>query len=160
MKASNASGSAIRAAVYARPSARLVGGIGGRSGHRLKAPRVLRHSTRCSGVLSLPHEQDRFRGARTSYQFENDRSRNVADSIESVSKGRAFGRTAEHGLFGWVPKNSVTGDVVAILTGGTMPVVLRPQNGYYTVVGDAYVHGVMDGEAVPASTTLEYLELH
>lgn len=101
-----------------------------------------------------------FRGARTSYQFGNDRSRDVADSIASVSKGRAFGRTAEHGLFGWVPKNSVTGDVVAILTGGTMPVVLRPQSGYYTTIGDAYIHGVMDGEAVPASASLEYLELH
>jgi hypothetical protein len=51
------------------------------------------------------------------------------------------------------------GDVVAVLTGGTMPIVLRPHNGYYTVVGDAYIHGIMDGEALPLSTTL-WLELH
>jgi hypothetical protein len=101
-----------------------------------------------------------FRGQRTSYQFQNDRSRSVADSIASVSKGRAFGRTANHGLFGWVPKNSVAGDVVVIFTGGTMPIVLRPKDGYYTVVGDAYIHGVMDGEAIPSSASLEYLELH
>jgi hypothetical protein len=43
--------------MYARPSLRLDGGVDGRSGHRIKAPRVLRQSTRCSGVLSHPHEQ-------------------------------------------------------------------------------------------------------
>jgi hypothetical protein len=100
-----------------------------------------------------------FRGPRTSYQFQNDRSRSVADSIASVSKGRSFGRTAQHNLIGWVPKNSATGDVVAVLTGGSMPIVLRPQSGYYTVVGDAYVHGIMDGEAMPPSSILEYFEL-
>ena len=120
------------------------------------------------GAISEPHVDDFepfqeweawFRGAHTSYQFRNDRSRSVADSIASVSRGRAFGRTGQHGLIGWVPKNSVVGDVVAVLTGGTMPIVLRPHNGYYTVVGDAYVHGIMDGEALPLSTTL-WIELH
>lgn len=101
-----------------------------------------------------------FRGPHTSYEFHNDRSLSVADSIASVSKGRAFGCTAEHSLFGWVPKNSVIGDVVAIFVGGTMPIVLRPHDEYYTVVGDAYVHGVMDGEAMPPSCNPEYLELH
>ncbi|KAF2997712.1 hypothetical protein E8E13_006795 [Curvularia kusanoi] len=101
-----------------------------------------------------------FRGTRTAYQFNNDRSRSVADSIASVSKGRAFCRTEQHGLLGWVPKNSVVGDVVAVLTGGSMPIVLRPHDGYYTVVGDAYVHGIMDGESMAPGTTLEFLELH
>lgn len=101
-----------------------------------------------------------FRGPRTSYHFDNDRSRTVADSIASVSKGRAFGRTAQHGLIGWVPKNSVLGDVVAVLTGGPVPIILRPHGTYYTVVGDAYIHGLMDGEAIPPSSNLEYLELH
>jgi hypothetical protein len=101
-----------------------------------------------------------FRGPRTSYQTSDDQLRRLTDSIASVSKGRTFCRTTEQKLLGWIPKNSVAGDVVAVLTGGTIPIVLRPHDGYYTVVGDAYVHGIMDGEALPHSSYLGYLELH
>ncbi|KAF1922698.1 HET-domain-containing protein [Didymella exigua CBS 183.55] len=120
-------------------------------------------------VISEPHMDDFemfekweawFRGPRISYQTHDHRLRSVTDSIAAVSKGRTFCRTAAQGLLGWVPKNSVTGDVVAVLTGGTMPIVLRPHDGYCTVVGDAYVHGIMDGEALHSSSSLSHLELH
>lgn len=101
-----------------------------------------------------------FRGPRTSYQTDDRLLRSVTDSIASVSKGRTFCRTAQQNFMGWVPKNCITGDVVAVLTGGTMPIVLRPHGSYYTVVGDAYIHGIMDGEALPPSSNLEYFELH
>jgi hypothetical protein len=31
--------------------------------------------------------------------------------------------------------------------GGSVPYILRPIDDYYQLIGDAYVHGVMDGEA-------------
>jgi len=46
------------------------------------------------------------------------------------------------------------GDLVAVLPGGKVPYILRshiPENTssgrQFTVLGDAYVHGIMDGEA-------------
>jgi len=51
---------------------------------------------------------------------------------------------------GWIglgPAAMKSGDVVAILFGCRMPFVLRPSDeGRFMLLGDAYVHGLMDGE--------------
>lgn len=51
---------------------------------------------------------------------------------------------------GLAPMNANAGDVIALLEGGRVPYILRPRSdihaGVYELVGDAYVHGVMDGE--------------
>lgn len=43
------------------------------------------------------------------------------------------------------------GDRIALLEGGRMPYILRPKVGReeneWEIIGDAYVHGIMDGEA-------------
>ncbi|KAF2423016.1 HET-domain-containing protein [Tothia fuscella] len=49
-------------------------------------------------------------------------------------------------------------DVVCVLFGGRVPFVLRPCGGYYQFVGDAYVHGMMDGEAMDRYEKGEYRE--
>lgn len=99
-----------------------------------------------------------FRGPRTTYQTSDYQLRSVTDSIASVSKGRTF-CTTEKGLMGWIPKLSRPGDVVAVLTGGRVPFVLRPNSGYYEMLGDAYIHGIMDGEAMGITEDLDYIEL-
>ena len=48
-----------------------------------------------------------------------------------------------------VPWTAKAGDIVAVLTGGTMPFILRPAGNHYRLVGHCYVHGVMNGEAFP-----------
>lgn len=55
----------------------------------------------------------------------------------------------EDGRIGLVPEGSVAGDVVALLEGGKVPVVLRQYKGRsdFRILGEAYVHGVMYGEA-------------
>jgi hypothetical protein len=42
------------------------------------------------------------------------------------------------------------GDEIWVLFGGNVPFILRPIPGSseYTLVGDCYLHGIMDGEAV------------
>lgn len=41
------------------------------------------------------------------------------------------------------------GDRVVVLFGAELPLVLRRYNeGYYQVIGEAYIHGVMDGEVM------------
>ncbi|KAJ4991777.1 ankyrin and HET domain-containing protein [Stagonosporopsis vannaccii] len=99
-----------------------------------------------------------FRGPRTTYQTSDYQLRSITDSIASVSKGRTF-CTTRKGLMGWVPKLSRSGDVVAVLTGGRVPFILRPHDGFFEMLGDAYIHGIMDGEALGTLYDLEYLEM-
>jgi hypothetical protein len=51
------------------------------------------------------------------------------------------------GFVGVGPLDMQPGDEVCILLGGKVPYLLRPQgNESYTLVGEAYVHGIMHGE--------------
>jgi hypothetical protein len=61
------------------------------------------------------------------------------------------------GYLAAVPCTTEAGDCIAILSGGNLPFVLRPNGGEsYRLVGPCYVHGIMDGEAFPDD--LEELE--
>ncbi|KAH7410471.1 heterokaryon incompatibility protein-domain-containing protein [Phaeosphaeria sp. MPI-PUGE-AT-0046c] len=80
-------------------------------------------------------------------------------AITCAHSGRR-GMASERGSIGLVPMNARAGDVVAVLTGGRVPIILRPEAGYYTVVGDAYVHGIMDGEAMRDTNELDWIEMH
>lgn len=59
------------------------------------------------------------------------------------------------GYIGLAPWNAREGDVVAVLLGGKMPYLLRPRGSDctdYTFVGETYVHGLMEGEAMDPDT--------
>jgi hypothetical protein len=61
---------------------------------------------------------------------------------------RRFYRS-EQGRFGWAPDQARPGDRLCVLNGLAVPLILRPiESGSFEVVGDAYVHGVMDGEVL------------
>jgi len=60
--------------------------------------------------------------------------------------GRRLVTTAE-GHLGLAPEAVREGDIIAIL-GCPFPVVLRPGNQTYVYLGECYVHGVMNGEAM------------
>lgn len=52
-------------------------------------------------------------------------------------------------FMGFGPFDMQPGDVVSVLLGLSTPLIIRPaKGGAYTVVGWAYVHGLMDGEAL------------
>jgi len=61
-----------------------------------------------------------------------------------------------NGYMGWAPDNifgsrdaqTKSGDLIAILFGCSTPIVIRPHGEYFKVVGEAYVQGLMDGEAM------------
>lgn len=62
---------------------------------------------------------------------------------------------SSEGFVGLCPKEAARNDVVYILLGGRVPLVLRPkaqaegetqEHASYTLIGEAYVHGIMDGE--------------
>jgi hypothetical protein len=53
-----------------------------------------------------------------------------------------------HGYMGLGPGAMQPGDIVCVLFGAGVPYILRPQDNYYRLVGESYVHGLMDGEAL------------
>ncbi|CAN9195532.1 unnamed protein product [Alternaria alternata] len=79
-------------------------------------------------------------------------------SVSLTSNGRRF-MLSEGNRMGWVPENTTFGDVIAVLTGSGDPVVLRPGKDGYVVIGTAYVHGIMDGEAMPDDAELSSITL-
>ena len=74
--------------------------------------------------------------------------------IEPLSKrvlltlqGRS-GFATKHGFIRIGPDTMRPGDVIAVLFGGKVPFVLRPQSDHYIFLGDCYVHGIINGELI------------
>jgi hypothetical protein len=72
--------------------------------------------------------------------------------VESGTRGRKLFRT-ENGYVGIGPSKCQGDDLVVVLLGGNMPYIIREapsrsSKQCFTVLGDAYVHGIMDGEAL------------
>ncbi|PMD42916.1 hypothetical protein L207DRAFT_377234, partial [Hyaloscypha variabilis F] len=56
-------------------------------------------------------------------------------------------RTTKHYL-GLGPQILKAGDVIAVIFGAKVPFILRPEGDHYLLLGDCYIHGIMQGEAV------------
>jgi hypothetical protein len=68
--------------------------------------------------------------------------------MQDVHRGRRFGITA-CGHVGVFPGETRNGDFIVLLPGATMPFVLRKSgDDKYILVGDCYLHGVMEGELI------------
>lgn len=88
---------------------------------------------------------------------KRDKLRHMKDCIRVATANRVLCIT-ESGYLGLVPSTSESGDAVAVLFGGYTPFVLRESkdpalgtldNGRrWQVVGECYIHGFMDGEAL------------
>jgi hypothetical protein len=76
----------------------------------------------------------------------------------------AFGRRrlmrTGGGLLGIGPTHMREGDAVWVLAGANTPVVLRElENGHHQFLGEAYVHGIMHGEATDIISELTNITL-
>ncbi|KAI1350605.1 hypothetical protein F5Y01DRAFT_285781 [Xylaria sp. FL0043] len=76
-------------------------------------------------------------------------------SFLAACTGRRF-FTTQNGFFGIGPASIEENDIVAVVMGVSVPIVLREVEDLnsdlknYIVVGECYVHGIMDGELVKA----------
>jgi hypothetical protein len=71
--------------------------------------------------------------------------------INSVMRLRTARKVCvtSNGYIGGVVHGCVIGDKICIFLGASVPFVLRERDdGGFTFVGEAYVHGLMDGEAL------------
>lgn len=73
------------------------------------------------------------------------------DTVEPVCLGRCLFYTTS-GHIGLGPGNMARDDVICILGGAIMPIVVRPLGDHFGIVGDCYLNGVMDGQAVVEMT--------
>jgi hypothetical protein len=95
----------------------------------------------------------------TFVQYTQDRAESYVDYSEGTNTfvnlvcnavaGRRFFVT-EQGMLGLGPRTMKEGDIIAVLFGGSVPFVLRPvkEGRHWRLVGDCYVHDIMDGQAV------------
>jgi hypothetical protein len=80
--------------------------------------------------------------------------REVADDVDlwlySANHGtRLFTTNNVDALIGTGPEGLRVGDVVCVLYGGDVPFILHPDGkGQYTLIGECYVGGIMQGEAL------------
>lgn len=86
-------------------------------------------------------------------QQGNDESRRVEDfptmmeverRFRSTATNRQFCRT-RHGKIGWIPDTCKEGDVLAIIFGSPVSILLRPKGDSYFMIGQCYIHDVMNG---------------
>lgn len=75
--------------------------------------------------------------------------------FDAFCKGRVYG-TTDAGYMGMFPAACRVDDLIVVLATGEVPYVLRPIEGdRFTFVGECYVHGIMDGEAMGDGQDLE-----
>lgn len=89
------------------------------------------------------------KGAETTEALIADfRLQQPFDNVFSLhNKVKVFGATTNN-YFGMFPKSANAGDEIWVLFGGEFPFVLRRKEriGYYELVGQCYIHGVMEGQ--------------
>lgn len=80
--------------------------------------------------------------ARMSYLYEIEKGKACQQRRVCVT------RTGKMGL---VPARARVGDVILILLGGPLPLVARKTSKAHRLMGTAYIHGIMDGEALESA---------
>jgi hypothetical protein len=81
--------------------------------------------------------------------MEISEGREVPEELMTLT-GWRFGKTTSD-MYCMLPPQTRIGDVLCVLNGGQVPLLLRPKLGVeekFELVGEAYVHGLMDGSAM------------
>jgi hypothetical protein len=73
--------------------------------------------------------------------FDNHRN------VREMTRFRRLTITTQ-GYIGLVPIEAEVGDCLCILFGGQTPYVLRQVDQHWLLIGDCYIHVIMNGEAV------------
>lgn len=72
-------------------------------------------------------------------------------ALQTLTLGPTRGRVmfaSTTGYLGLVPHGTQEGDVVFVIRGADVPYVLRPHRDAFQLIGEAYVQGAMEGEAL------------
>jgi len=84
-------------------------------------------------------------------QYQSPFSRRLLEMLfvaESTLTTRRL-LVTDKGYIGVVDHKAQKGDIIVVLYGSSVPLILRPRNkGGFILIGEAYVHGIMQGEAM------------
>ncbi|KAF2811771.1 uncharacterized protein BDZ99DRAFT_280498 [Mytilinidion resinicola] len=69
-----------------------------------------------------------------------------ASELMTHANQRRMARTKK-GYLCFIPAKSEAGDSVALCKGGRVPLILRKEDLHWKLVGESYIHGLMDGKA-------------
>ncbi|KAL2158239.1 hypothetical protein VTH06DRAFT_4559 [Thermothelomyces fergusii] len=86
-----------------------------------------------------------YRGTMAGQKMNAVETYQMQASTTVLGRGFATTRT---GYIGLVSPMAQIGDLVVVIMGATVPYVVRKAEGGYLLVGDAFVHGLMYGEAL------------
>ncbi|KAK4696274.1 hypothetical protein P7C71_g1628, partial [Lecanoromycetidae sp. Uapishka_2] len=85
-------------------------------------------------------------------------------SLEYRSSMRSFGSTifiSQQGYLGLGPIEMQRGDTISIFLGAKTPSIIRSgKDGMYQLVGEAYIHGMMDGQMMETNLEAENITLY
>jgi hypothetical protein len=96
--------------------------------------------------MSLEHERNEH-GHEKRMEFWHE-------SLLHESQGRCFFVT-DKGFMGLGPSNTRKSDVVCVMLGGEIPVILREEGDGFKLIGECYVHGVMNGEVLQTNIPVQ-----
>jgi hypothetical protein len=146
------------------------------------APRVYRaamlHLLQINSEISIPGESTNLLDHISSIDIVELLDTEIPDHVKTfllvirdiIWNRRTFcskvGDDNDRPLVGLIPQGARVGDEVCILYGCSVPVVLRKliiskDKFCWQLIGDAYVYGIMDGEAIPtaSSDTVQPMEI-
>ena len=87
--------------------------------------------------------------------------REIQPFMTALEHTANFGRfcVTRDGYMGLVPKRAAKGDGICVFLGGSVPFVIRrTDSGHYSLVGEGYVHGLMDGKALDMVLDVDWME--
>ncbi|TVY42358.1 Heterokaryon incompatibility protein 6,OR allele [Lachnellula occidentalis] len=115
-------------------------------------------------VSSLINENENENEGEEFDDARSDKEQRAVIINASMTMNRRSLFISKTDVVGLCPWNAAVGDVICVLLGCRFPVILRPVKGKYHLVGEAYVDGFMNGEAMAlleqGKYKLEDFEIH
>ena len=100
--------------------------------------------------------RDSLNGCIQMTEIELTRAQRYFNAVHFACSGRRFFCTKQ-GRLGLGPSETTVGDKVYVFNGAPVPFLLRRKSSieYHTLVGEAYVHGMMQGEGLERELNAE-----
>lgn len=95
-----------------------------------------------NSVTSLVDENDEVEYG----EWDKEQRSVTITASNTMNRRRLF--VSKAGILGLAPWDAAEGDVICVLPGCRFPVVLRAIEGKYVLIGETYVDGFMEGEAM------------
>ncbi|RDW73341.1 hypothetical protein BP6252_07248 [Coleophoma cylindrospora] len=100
--------------------------------------------------MLVNHMKEKYMPSTPEDGFGPDDARTLIFIASAVERTTAFRRLAvtRRGHLALVPADSCVGDPVCILLDCHVPLILRPRNANYQIIGESFVYGSMKGRAM------------